>query len=141
MVSLICNNPTKWRLLRGAYAGTASICNGSEDCFMIIQRCRHPRCFEARPCKSHPKPEYRDTKTPKGGRFYSSSRWRKASERHRQREPLCRECKTQGRITVGAVTDHIVPISQGGDPWDENNHQTLCQPCHNRKRQRESRAG
>ena len=29
-------------------------------------------------------------------------------------------------MTPGLVTDHIVPISQGGERWDDANLQTLC---------------
>ena len=69
---------------------------------------------------------------------YSDRRWTNASRRHRREEPLCRECKAEGKVTQARVTDHIVPISQGADPWDESNWQSLCTPHHDLKRKRES---
>ena len=39
---------------------------------------------------------------------------------------LCRACMEEGKVTLGLVTDHIVPISQGGERWDDANLQTLC---------------
>jgi 5-methylcytosine-specific restriction enzyme A len=111
--------------------------NPSEDQFMIIQRCTHPRCFNARPCEKHPQPAYRDTKTAEERRFYASRRWTELSLRHRRLEPLCRECKRRGITRAGQMTDHIIRIRAGGDCWDESNLQTLCHPCHNAKRQHE----
>jgi 5-methylcytosine-specific restriction endonuclease McrA len=28
------------------------------------------------------------------------------------------------------VLDHIIPINKGGDPWNSNNHQGMCESCH-----------
>ena len=79
----------------------------------------------------------RDNKTDQERKFYSSSRWRKASLRHRAIEPLCRSCNEQGRFVEGKLTDHIRPLRNGGDPWDEANLQTLCDSCHQAKRRQE----
>lgn len=79
--------------------------------------------------------------------------WRAYSERFRQEFPLCGDrppeapatrdslCQQSGRIEAAALVDHIVPISGPGDArfYDRANHQSLCQECHNVKRQRESR--
>ena len=35
--------------------------------------------------------------------------------------------------------DHIVPIALGGDQYDLNNYQTLCERCHRKKTAREGR--
>ncbi len=80
---------------------------------------------------------YRDTKTDEETRFYSSSAWRRASKAHRQLEPLCRECFTNGRTQLGDLTDHIRPLRNGGAPFDDANLQTLCDACHQAKRQQE----
>nr|WP_211224439.1 HNH endonuclease signature motif containing protein [Eremococcus coleocola] len=47
---------------------------------------------------------------------------------------MCEECKKHGRTTVATVVDHIVP-HKGNKKlfWDSNNHQSLCESCHNRK--------
>lgn len=65
-------------------------------------------------------------------RFYSSATWQRLRTLHIRGEPLCRECGS-----AGEVVDHIKPISQGGDRFNPINLQTLCNQCHNRKRQRE----
>src|SRR5262249_1971710 len=85
--------------------------------------------------------KYRDTKTEAARKFYSSTAWRKKSEQHRREEPLCRPCSQQGRVTFGTLTDHIVRIGQGGDPWDDDNLQSSCDACHNAKRQAERGGG
>ena len=61
-------------------------------------------------------------------RFYNSRSWRRASKLHLVDEPLCRLC---GAIAV--MTDHILPIKNGGERWDEKNWQSLCASCHSRK--------
>jgi 5-methylcytosine-specific restriction protein A len=89
-----------------------------------------------------PEPQpYRDTKTPEERRFYSSYRWQLIRKHHRSEEPFCRECKAQGVIQVAECVDHIVPIREGGSPYDPANLQSLCQPCHNKKRRMEKPAG
>jgi len=61
-------------------------------------------------------------------------RWRKYSKRRLREYPLCAECERHGRVTLAAVTDHVIPIR--GDMtlfWDETNHESKCTDCHNRK--------
>lgn len=38
----------------------------------------------------------------------------------------CVKCGKRGRLEV----DHIVPVARGGLPYDLDNLQTLCRPCH-----------
>lgn len=38
----------------------------------------------------------------------------------------CRQCGRPGRLEV----DHIQPLSEGGAPFDQDNLQVLCRPCH-----------
>lgn len=44
-------------------------------------------------------------------------------------DPLCAECKRQGRITLAVERDHIVSLGEGGLDEPENT-QGLCIPCH-----------
>ena len=47
-------------------------------------------------------------------------------------EPICRECKGKGRVTVATIADHIVPLSKGGKT-ELSNYQPLCRECSDRK--------
>ena len=38
----------------------------------------------------------------------------------------CRRCGKAGRLEC----DHVVPLRKGGAPFDMDNLQTLCRPCH-----------
>ena len=73
-----------------------------------------------------------------GNKFYNSRRWRKHRESYLARFPLCVVCDSKGIVTEAKVLDHIVPIRQGGDLFDENNLQGLCWYHHNQKSGRES---
>lgn len=69
-------------------------------------------------------------------------RGRAAVER-RQRwlrlHPLCVQCEAEGKVTVGDVVDHKVPLWKGGAD-DESNFQTLCQtPHHDAKSAQEAK--
>lgn len=70
--------------------------------------------------------------------IYWSYRWKKDRAAHIRQNPLCVHCKDQGRITEAKVSDHIIPINQGGDVWDWENRQALCHKCHNIKSAKES---
>ena len=50
------------------------------------------------------------------------SRWLSA-------KPLCWACQREGRVTVGDVVDHDIPLWAGGRD-DESNFGTLCQKPH-----------
>lgn len=94
------------------------------------------RCGKAG-CTAHPVPTYRDTKSSEEAKFYGSTLWKRTRAAHRQQEPLCRECMKAGVTRLGDMVDHIVRIRDGGNPTDPSNLQTMCDPHHNAKRQRE----
>jgi len=50
-------------------------------------------------------------------------------QRRLMREPLCRDCAAQGRITASYTPDHIVPLALGGTDTDDN-VRCLCRACH-----------
>jgi 5-methylcytosine-specific restriction enzyme A len=60
--------------------------------------------------------------------LYQTTRWQRIRKYQLSIEPLCRVCSRPGR-----EVDHIVPISAGGDKWDNGNLQTLCTRCHSQK--------
>ncbi|WP_312517297.1 HNH endonuclease signature motif containing protein [Massilia sp.] len=48
------------------------------------------------------------------------------------------QCLREGRTTVGYPVDHIIALADGGTD-DDDNKETLCQPCHDAKSAREAR--
>lgn len=71
--------------------------------------------------------------------FYNSWPWRKKSKSYREEHPLCVVCEREGLVVQARVVDHIVSINKGGDKFDDDNLQSLCDSCHNRKSSHESR--
>jgi len=89
------------------------------------------------------------------------ARWYRYSVAFRSRYPFCGArpsgypptgdsvCQAAGRLVPCApgnkrsVVDHITPVTGPHDPrfYDQANHQTLCQRCHNQKRHRERGGG
>lgn len=66
------------------------------------------------------------------------ARWQKYRKWFLNHNPLCIECRKEGRLTPATVVDHIIPHK--GDMelfWDTNNHQSLCKRCHDRKTAKE----
>jgi 5-methylcytosine-specific restriction protein A len=61
--------------------------------------------------------------------------WRRLRLMQLRKEPLCRMCKADGRITPAVMVDHIIPIEGRDDPrrLDEDNLQSLCRTCHDVK--------
>ena len=73
--------------------------------------------------------------------FYNSWTWRKVSKLFLKENPLCLHCQANGIDTPAKVTDHITPINKGGDKFNENNFQALCESCHNKKSSSEASRG
>lgn len=47
-------------------------------------------------------------------------------------DPLCAECRRNGRTTLATQRDHIKPLAEGGAD-DHTNEQGLCDECHEAK--------
>lgn len=61
-------------------------------------------------------------------------RWRQARAIFLRRNPLCKACERDGRITEATEVDHIIP--HRGDVklfWKKENWQSMCKPCHSKK--------
>ncbi len=61
-------------------------------------------------------------------------RWQKARKSYLEAHPLCVQCAKQGKYVRATVVDHIIP--HRGDQklfWDQNNWQSLCKSCHDKK--------
>lgn len=74
--------------------------------------------------------------------FYNSWKWRKFSKARIKRNPICEcdECAVSSSPELADMTDHIIPIQQGGAKMDEMNLQSMSKlKCHQEKRSREAR--
>jgi 5-methylcytosine-specific restriction protein A len=45
-----------------------------------------------------------------------------------ERVVLCEECTRNGRVRVGPIADHIIPLAKAGT-GDRSNYQLLCDDC------------
>ncbi len=79
-----------------------------------------------------------DENRPSASKRGYGRRHRKQREIQLSKQPVCEECLKEGLVTAACIADHIIPISQGGDPDTPDNKQSLCESCHNRKTARES---
>ncbi|GAH66471.1 unnamed protein product, partial [marine sediment metagenome] len=99
--------------------------------------CRYLGCpnrseKESSYCVLHKKQKERErpTSTTRGYNY----RWQKVRRMYLRENPLCVECLTLGIITPATVVDHIEPHRGDYEKfWDEDNMQSLCESCHNRK--------
>ena len=67
-------------------------------------------------------------------KWLHSTRWRKASNAHKEEHPLCAECERHGKITPAYLIDHIIPHNGNYDLfWDQSNWQSLCVEHHESK--------
>lgn len=57
-------------------------------------------------------------------------------EAHFSQNPLCVNCKAQGRVRPATQLDHIVALTNGGTDT-EDNRQGLCLDCHEAKTRRD----
>ena len=103
--------------------------------------CKHPGCAnlvdsKQRFCDVHKPlhPEAIRSATKRGYNY----KWNVRRKQYLAKHPLCVECQRQGKLTPATVVVHIVPHRGRQDlMWDENNWQSLCKPCHDKKTGRE----
>ena len=99
--------------------------------------CRHPGCPELVGagrlyCEKH-LPLHPEVTRPAAKRGYNR-RCQKARKSYLEAHPLCVQCAKQGKYVRATVVDHIIP--HRGDQklfWDQNNWQSLCKNCHDKK--------
>ena len=70
---------------------------------------------------------------------YHTVAWRKLRLSILQDAPLCVHCEQVGTITLAQMVDHIEPVRLGGNFWDVDNLQPLCNSCHAVKSGKESK--
>ena len=100
--------------------------------------CKHPGCNNLidpneRYCKEHKRERWRGTRSNYNRNpLYNTAKWRRLSKYMLAKFPLCKVCNVPA-----AHVDHIVPVVQGGQAFNEENLQTLCVSCHSRKTAKE----
>lgn len=61
-------------------------------------------------------------------KHYTTPLWKKYSKGYLIMNPVCVICGDRA-----TTVDHILPVNQGGDMWNPNNHQPMCKKCHGHK--------
>jgi len=70
--------------------------------------------------------------------FYNSYNWRAKAKKHKELNPFCVKCEAEGIVSAVEFTDHIQRIEDGGEPFADNNLQSLCAFHHNQKSGKEA---
>ena len=65
-------------------------------------------------------------------KIYATKLWQSTSRQYREEHPLCESCLRAGIITAATLVHHKIEIADGGDLFDPENLESLCQACHNR---------
>ena len=103
---------------------------------MPVRLCLEPRCPNPSTgkgrCDEHRKPIERERsrqrrEATKG--VYKRKRWEMARRFVLRRDPICKVCDN----ALSTEVDHVVPLADGGDPYDPVGLQGICSPCHWRK--------
>lgn len=105
--------------------------------------CTHPGCGVlvrdgSGRCAKHPKPQW--SKPANATKRITGRKLQAMRADLFARDPLCAECKRQGRVTLATQRDHIKPLAEGGADTDDN-VQGLCAPCHDAKSKTEAARG
>ena len=73
---------------------------------------------------------------------YDTPEWRALRKRKLASRFNCQDCIDRGTRTKANVVDHVIAISQGGDPFPPlDGLRSLCARCHNAKTARGAEAG
>lgn len=80
----------------------------------------------------------RNQRRPLSLAVYRSARWRALRRRHLDGNPWCQHERCPLPATE---VDHVIRIEAGGDPWSEDNLQSLCHDHHSEKTAHETGFG
>lgn len=75
--------------------------------------------------------------------FYQQAAWRNCRNTFLAlpENQFCKPCERKGKLTKATIADHIIPKEQyQGSPYDFENLQGICAPCHGYKSQQEANA-
>jgi 5-methylcytosine-specific restriction endonuclease McrA len=62
---------------------------------------------------------------------FSTRAGRKVRNAYADEHPICEPCARRGVVVEMFEVHHIVPVSEGGSPYDWDNLESRCEPCHN----------
>ncbi|QPX75465.1 putative HNH endonuclease [Serratia phage vB_SmaS_Opt-169] len=91
-------------------------------------------------CVEHKNKGWEDYQDSKFGevRVYQTAEWKRARKIcFNTYHGLCANSEKTHGIRRGNNCDHIIPLSQGGEPYSQSNLQMLCDECHNTKTAKE----
>ena len=89
-------------------------------------------------CPKHPKQLW--AKKPDAPKRITGRKLQRLRAELFARDPLCAECKRQGRVKLATQRDHILSLEEGGAD-DDSNVQGLCHDCHDAKSKAERQRG
>jgi 5-methylcytosine-specific restriction protein A len=99
--------------------------------------CCYPGCgklTDGRYCAEHTRKANHDynqyVREPDSNKRYGAE-WRRIRSAYISINPLCEDCKTNGRYVPAEEVHHIKPIAEGGSN-DWQNLRSLCKSCHSR---------
>jgi 5-methylcytosine-specific restriction endonuclease McrA len=65
-------------------------------------------------------------KDKQGRSVYRTKMWLQRRKQVLSEQPICALCDNRLAVEI----DHIVPLTEGGAPYDRENLRGLCRPCH-----------
>lgn len=74
-------------------------------------------------CEDHWKPRW--TRYKSGSKIHDKGIWKKVRKAFLRRHPLCEDC-----CAAATVAHHIIPVDDGGEPFNSDNLKALCRDCH-----------
>jgi 5-methylcytosine-specific restriction protein A len=86
-------------------------------------------------CPEHSRERPHVIRSKEEGRIYDRRRWALLRRKRLSLNSICQACGDE----LARDVDHVVPIEQGGAPFDLANTQALCGSCHSKKTNREVR--
>ena len=107
-------------------------CSGSPTCPHLIGN--------GRECPLHPRPKPWQSQHGPAPQRIRGRRLQRLRQQLFSREPLCRLCMAEGRVTLATVRDHVTPLAEGGADI-ESNVQPICAACSDAKSRREAQRG
>ena len=114
-------------------------------CRTIVRDPGHSRCeLHRKKQKGHAnkvRAEQRKVQNKAKSFIYNTASWKRLSIKKRTVDLFCEECLLQNPVIYkqADVVDHIVELTDGGEPYLWTNLRSLCHACHNRKTAQEKK--